>query len=99
MTSVASKIPVENYATFPVDFQSIDYQLEKYINIFFPQQWAASWAIIHFHTYTGQFMTSHISVPGTVSMLRPLLLLYFIIIYVDAPCLWNIKMTMTGTIL
>ena len=25
-------------------------------------------------------------------------LLYFIIIYVDAPCLWNIKMTMMGTI-
>ena len=26
-------------------------------------------------------------------------LLYFIISYVDAPCLWNIKMAMTGTIL
>ena len=25
-------------------------------------------------------------------------LLYFIISYFDAPCLWNIKMTMTGTI-
>ena len=25
--------------------------------------------------------------------------LYLIISYVDAPCLWNIKMTMTGTIL
>ena len=25
-------------------------------------------------------------------------LLYFIISYIDAPCLWNIKMAMTGTI-
>ena len=25
-------------------------------------------------------------------------LLYFIIIYVDGPCLWNIKMTMMGAI-
>ena len=26
-------------------------------------------------------------------------LLYFIFSYVDVPCLWNIEMTMTGTIL
>ena len=59
--------------TFPVDFQSIDYQLGKYINTFSPQQWAASWEIIHFYTYTGQWMASHISVPGAVRMLNPLL--------------------------
>ena len=43
-------------------------------------------------------MASHVSVPGTVSMLRPPHLLYFILSYVDANCLWNIKMTMTGAI-
>ena len=46
---------------------------KTYQYLFSQQQWSASWAIIHFYTYTGQWMTSHISVPGTVSMLLPLL--------------------------
>ena len=43
-------------------------------------------------------MAPHTSVPGQ-SACQVHLLLYFIISYVDAPRLWNIKMTMTGTIL
>ena len=65
--------------------------------MYFPKQWAALWTIIQFHTHTGQRMAPHVSVPGTVSILRPLL--YYIISYVNAPCLWNIKMSMMGTIL
>ena len=53
--------------------------------------------LFNFLAHPDQRRASHTSVPHTVSMLRPFLC--FIISYVDAPCLWNIKTTMTGTIL
>ena len=99
LTSVASRIPIENSKLhLPLIFKVAITNLGKYINIFSPQQWAASWVIIHFlyihwsmdgFTYICPWYSQHAPSPP---------LLYFIISYVDAPCLWNIKMTMTGTI-
>ena len=98
LTSVASRIPPENSKLhFPLIFKVAITNLGKYINIFFPQQWAASLAII-------QILYAHWSMDG-LTYICPWYsqhapsppLLYFNIIYVDAPCLWNIKMTMTGT--
>ena len=90
LTSVASKIPLENAKLhFPLIFQSIDYKLRKYINLYFPKQWAAFWRII-------QFLYTHRATNG-ITYICPWYshhappLLYFIISYVDAPCLWNIK--------
>ena len=99
MTSVASRIPLENSKLhFPVIFKVAITNLGKYNNIFSLQQWAASEAIIHFlyiHwsmddlTYICPRYSQHASSPP---------LLYFIISYVDALCLGIIKMTMTGTV-
>ena len=100
LTSVASKIPLDNSKLhFPLIFQSIDYKLGKYINIYFSKQWAASWTIIQV-SYTHLSMNGITYICPWYSQHAPSLpLLYFIICYVDAPCLWNIKMTMMGTIL
>ena len=95
-TSVASKIPIENSKLhFPLIFQSIDYKSGKYITLYFPKQWAAFWTIIQFsyiHRPTNGITYICQHAPSSP-------LLYFIISYVDAPWLWNIKITMTGTIL
>ena len=70
--------------------------MKIYQYIFSPQQWGASWAIIHFlythwstddPTYICPWYSQHAPSPD---------LHYFIISYVDAPFLWNITMTMTG---
>ena len=50
--------------------------------------------------HTGKWLASHVTVRGTVSILcyPPPPLLSFISCFVTAPCLWNLQMTMTGTI-
>ena len=55
--------------------------------------------LYNFCAHTGQWMAPHITGPGTVSMLHPLLcFFYYYLRQCSIYCLWNIKMTMTGTI-
>ena len=99
LTSVTSRIPTENSKLhFPFIFKVAITNFGKYINIFCPQQWAASCAIIHVsYIHWSMDGLTYIYPRYSQHALSPHLL-YFTISYVDAPCLWNIKMTMTGTI-
>ena len=110
LTSVTSRIPLERSKLhFPLIFKVAITNLGKYINLFSPQQWAENILIycLHnnedqlftFYTYTGQWMASQTYICPWYSEHAPSPpLLYFFISYVDAPCLSNIKMNMTGTI-
>ena len=99
LTSVALRIPLEHSKLhFLLFFKVAITNLGNYIDIFSPQQWAVSWTIIYFFyihwsmdglTYICPWYSQHAPSPP---------LLFVIISYVDAPCLCNIKIAMTGTI-
>ena len=93
------KLPLENSKLhFPLIFQSIYYKLGKYFIIYFPKQWAAFWTIQFSYTHRETNGITYIC-PWYSQHAPSSPRLYFIISYVDATCLWNIKMTITGTIL